>query len=113
MTGNLLKVAGFSINALRQLPRRAAAGLIRGYQLFVSPVLPGSCRFYPTCSNYAIDAYRHHGLLRGTWLTVSRIGRCHPWGESKFDPVPGSELDTHHHNHSHSHAGHESCPPAS
>lgn len=104
-------MAGFSINALGQLPRRIASGLIRGYQLFVSPILPGSCRFYPTCSNYAIDAYTHHGLLKGTWLTLTRIGRCHPWGESKFDPVPGSILDEH--NHTHQSAGQSSCRHAS
>jgi len=101
-----MKLASFSDNALRQLPGRIAMGLIRGYQLLVSPVLPGSCRFYPSCSSYAIDAFAHHGVFKGSWLTVVRLARCHPWGESKFDPVPGSSLDPHHHN---SQAGHSSC----
>ncbi|MDP6108796.1 MAG: membrane protein insertion efficiency factor YidD, partial [Rhodospirillales bacterium] len=77
-----MKVTGFSFNAIRLLPRRTATGLIRGYQLLVSPVLPGNCRFYPTCSSYAIDAFTHHGPLKGAWLSIHRIARCHPWGES-------------------------------
>ncbi len=67
-------------------------GLVRGYQLLISPVLPGSCRFYPTCSSYAIEALGHHGALKGGWLALRRITRCHPWGGSGLDPVPGSEL---------------------
>lgn len=62
--------------------------LIRGYQLLLSPVLPGACRFYPTCSGYAAEAVARWGALRGGWLAVKRIGRCHPWGDSGFDPVP-------------------------
>jgi len=67
-------------------------GFVRGYQLLISPVMPGTCRFYPTCSSYAIDAFGHHGVFKGGWLAIKRIGRCHPWGGSEFDPVPGSEL---------------------
>ena len=66
--------------------------LVRGYQLLISPILPGSCRFYPTCSSYAMDALGHHGPLKGGWLALRRIARCHPWGGSQFDPVPGSDL---------------------
>lgn len=66
--------------------------LVRGYQLLISPVLPGSCRFYPTCSTYAIEALGQHGPLKGGWLALRRISRCHPWGGSEFDPVPGSDL---------------------
>ncbi len=62
--------------------------LIRGYQLLLSPVLPGACRFYPTCSEYATGAVARWGALRGGWLAVKRIGRCHPWGDAGFDPVP-------------------------
>ncbi|OHC74182.1 MAG: membrane protein insertion efficiency factor YidD [Rhodospirillales bacterium RIFCSPLOWO2_12_FULL_58_28] len=62
--------------------------LIRGYQLLVSPVLPGSCRYHPTCSQYALDAVDRFGGLRGSRLALKRIGRCHPWGGSGFDPVP-------------------------
>ena len=63
-------------------------GLIRLYQLLVSPWLGGNCRFEPTCSAYAIDALERHGVLRGGWLALKRIGRCHPWGGSGYDPVP-------------------------
>jgi putative membrane protein insertion efficiency factor len=67
---------------------------IRGYQLLISPVLtlilgPGSgCRFEPTCSHYVLEAVRTHGALRGGWLGLKRLARCHPWGGSGFDPVP-------------------------
>ena len=63
--------------------------LIRGYQLAISPLLGPRCRFYPSCSQYAIEAIETHGALRGTWLTMKRISRCHPWHEGGFDPVPG------------------------
>ena len=72
-------------------------GLIRLYQLAVSPWLGGNCRFQPTCSAYAIEALERHGVLRGGWLAVRRIGRCHPWGGCGYDPVPPrktSETDT-------------------
>lgn len=61
---------------------------IRFYQLCISPMTPASCRFTPTCSAYAIEALRRHGALKGTWLAVRRILRCHPWGGSGYDPVP-------------------------
>lgn len=96
---NLKKLAGFPENALWYLPRRIATSLIRGYQLLISPVLPGRCRFYPSCSSYAIDAFNHHGVVKGAWLALNRIGRCHPWGGEGFDPVAGSCLDSDHHNH--------------
>jgi len=69
--------------------------LIRGYQLAISPLLGPRCRFYPSCSHYAIEAIETHGSLRGTWLTIKRISRCHPWHEGGFDPVPACL------NHSH------------
>ncbi|HNW72228.1 MAG: membrane protein insertion efficiency factor YidD [Bacteroidales bacterium] len=62
--------------------------LIRFYQAALSPYLMPSCRFTPTCSVYGIEAIRKHGPFRGTWLTLKRIGRCHPWGGSGYDPVP-------------------------
>lgn len=61
---------------------------IRLYQLFVSPMLPPACRFTPTCSQYAIEAIQKHGVLKGLYLAVRRILRCHPWGGSGYDPVP-------------------------
>ena len=62
--------------------------LIRGYQLAISPLLGPRCRFYPSCSHYALEAIEIHGAVRGTWLAIKRIGRCHPWHEGGFDPVP-------------------------
>jgi len=56
--------------------------------LAISPWLGANCRFDPTCSTYAIEALQVHGILKGTWLAVKRIGRCHPWGGSGYDPVP-------------------------
>lgn len=67
--------------------------LIRFYQRFISPLTPPTCRFYPTCSHYGLEAFRVHGPFKGAYLTVWRILRCNPWGGSGFDPVPGSELD--------------------
>lgn len=68
--------------------RSIAIFLIRGYQLLLSPLLGNTCRFQPSCSQYAIDAVRAHGARRGLWLAVRRIGRCHPWGGHGHDPVP-------------------------
>jgi putative membrane protein insertion efficiency factor len=62
--------------------------LIRGYQLAISPMFGPRCRFYPSCSHYAMEAIESHGALRGTWLTAKRIARCHPFHEGGFDPVP-------------------------
>ena len=62
--------------------------LIRFYQRCISPLTPPSCRFTPTCSQYALEALRKHGLIKGSWLAFKRIIRCHPWGGSGFDPVP-------------------------
>ena len=61
---------------------------VRGYQVVLSPHLPASCRYYPTCSHYAIEALGKHGALRGGWLAVKRISRCHPFRPGGFDPVP-------------------------
>ncbi|MGM9688920.1 MAG: membrane protein insertion efficiency factor YidD [Alloprevotella sp.] len=61
---------------------------IRFYQLYVSPMLPPACRYTPTCSQYAIEAIQKHGALKGLWLAVRRLLRCHPWGGSGYDPVP-------------------------
>ncbi|MEL7666910.1 MAG: membrane protein insertion efficiency factor YidD [Actinomycetota bacterium] len=61
---------------------------IRGYRRFISPALPPSCRFTPTCSAYALTAIERHGVVRGGWLAVKRIARCHPWNPGGYDPVP-------------------------
>ena len=62
--------------------------LIKLYQWVISPLTPATCRFEPTCSHYAVDALKTHGLFKGSWLAAKRIGRCHPWGGSGYDPVP-------------------------
>ncbi|MBR4742072.1 MAG: membrane protein insertion efficiency factor YidD [Desulfovibrio sp.] len=66
---------------------------IRFYQLFISPILPAACRFYPTCSAYAAEAILKHGILIGGWLAFKRLCRCHPWGGSGYDPVPPVRQD--------------------
>jgi putative membrane protein insertion efficiency factor len=67
---------------------RVLMALITGYRRFISPLLAPRCRFAPSCSAYALAAVREHGALRGTWLAVRRIGRCHPFNPGGFDPVP-------------------------
>lgn len=64
------------------------AGLIRGYQLVISPFLPPACRFHPTCSEYARQAFIRHGSAKGLLLAVKRVLRCHPWNPGGVDPVP-------------------------
>jgi hypothetical protein len=68
--------------------RRVLIWPIRLWQVTFSAVLPPSCRFSPSCSAYAITAIERHGPARGLWLAIRRIGRCHPWGGSGYDPVP-------------------------
>ena len=63
-------------------------GLIRFYQKCISPLTPPACRYTPTCSQYAIEAIRKYGAIKGCWLAAKRIARCHPWGGSGYDPVP-------------------------
>ncbi len=79
-----------------------AIGLIRAYQWTISPLLPRSCRFAPSCSEYAAEAVQRHGALAGTALAARRILRCHPWGGDGYDPVPDrpwrlGHADCHHH----------------
>lgn len=68
--------------------RRLLTFLIRIYQYAISPFLGNNCRFHPTCSAYAIEAIDMHGIWRGSWLAIKRIGRCHPFHEGGIDPVP-------------------------
>ena len=68
--------------------RMVLVALVRGYQMILSPLLPAACRYYPSCSAYAIEALERHGALRGTWLAMRRIARCNPFRPGGFDPVP-------------------------
>jgi putative membrane protein insertion efficiency factor len=73
------------------LGQRAALFVLRGYKLMLSPLFAGSCRFLPSCSDYAREAIVEHGLTKGTWLAARRLGRCHPFGSSGYDPVPSAD----------------------
>jgi uncharacterized protein len=64
--------------------------VIRAYRLCLSPWLGQQCRFHPTCSVYALEAIERHGAVKGGWLSIARIARCHPWHAGGYDPVPGS-----------------------
>lgn len=66
-------------------------GVIHIYRYAFSSIMPGHCRYTPTCSAYAIQALKAHGILQGSWLAVKRICRCHPWGACGHDPVPGMD----------------------
>ncbi|MGD8911496.1 MAG: membrane protein insertion efficiency factor YidD [Candidatus Thiodiazotropha sp.] len=68
--------------------RRIMIALIRLYQTILSPFVGQHCRFYPSCSSYALEALEKHGALRGLWLSLKRVSRCHPWHEGGVDPVP-------------------------
>ncbi len=81
---------------MKRLLTGALLMLIRGYQLFISPLIGPRCRFYPTCSHYALEALRVHGLRRGGWLALRRIFRCHPWHPGGVDPVPPACTDHKH-----------------
>jgi len=67
---------------------RGAALVIRGYQRFISPALPPACRFSPSCSQYTLEAIVRYGAIRGSWLGMKRVARCHPWNPGGYDPVP-------------------------
>ena len=71
--------------------KRILIGLIAAYRVLLSPLLGPSCRFYPTCSAYAAEAIEKHGALRGTWLALKRLSKCHPWHAGGVDPVPPVE----------------------
>lgn len=70
-------------------------GLIRGYKSLISPVLPPACRFYPTCSEYAMEAIDRFGIFRGGWMAIARILRCHPLHPGGYDPVPPKDDHDH------------------
>lgn len=62
--------------------------LLRAYQYFLRPLLGRNCRFVPSCSEYAMEAIDRHGALRGSWMAIRRVGRCHPWHPGGYDPIP-------------------------
>lgn len=68
--------------------KKVLISIIQFYQKFISPLTPPSCRFYPTCSHYGVEAIKVHGALKGSWLTIKRISKCHPFHPGGFDPVP-------------------------
>ena len=82
------RIAERKLGPLSRAARAAAIVLVRGYQLVLSPLMPGSCRFSPSCSHYALEAFRRHAPARALWLTARRIGRCHPFHPGGNDPVP-------------------------
>lgn len=75
-------------NFISRFIGKGMIGLIRFYQHAISPYLSPSCRYSPSCSQYGVEAIRRHGALKGGWLAVKRIARCHPWGGHGHDPVP-------------------------
>jgi putative membrane protein insertion efficiency factor len=80
--------------------RLVAAFLIRLYQCTLSPMLGPACRYHPSCSHYALGAIERFGFMRGSWLALRRLARCHPWHAGGFDPVP-DQLRPAHHPHAH------------
>lgn len=76
------------MNLLSRAVNGLLIALVRFYKGAISPMLPPSCRYTPTCSEYTLEALRKHGPLRGSWMAIKRICRCHPWGGSGYDPVP-------------------------
>jgi putative membrane protein insertion efficiency factor len=85
---------------VRQIPERIAVGLIRGYQWTLSPFIGNQCRFHPSCSSYALEAIKIHGVVSGIGLAVRRLGKCHPFNPGGFDPVPTLQ-EIHEERHAH------------
>ena len=85
---HLIKEPRSTLDQVSQIMRNIILTLIRFYQAAISPMLAPRCRFYPSCSEYAAEAINHHGALRGLWLGLSRLGKCHPFHPGGFDPVP-------------------------
>ncbi|WP_148253985.1 membrane protein insertion efficiency factor YidD [Aidingimonas lacisalsi] len=77
-----------SLHWLKLLVRGSLIGLLRGYQYLISPLLGPRCRFWPSCSQYAVEAIRAHGAFTGGWLALKRVVKCHPWHPGGVDPVP-------------------------
>jgi putative membrane protein insertion efficiency factor len=67
--------------------------VVKGYKYFISPIIPARCRYQPSCSEYALVAFQRHGFVRGVYLSMMRLSRCHPWGGSGYDPVPEKQKE--------------------
>ncbi|MCL2024803.1 MAG: membrane protein insertion efficiency factor YidD [Coriobacteriia bacterium] len=76
------------MSSMKLWPRTILALVIRGYRQVISPLFPATCKYYPTCSMYAIEAVEKQGVFRGGWLAIKRIVRCNPWSHGGYDPVP-------------------------
>lgn len=83
-----LQVLKANSELFEQMMRWVLITLVRGYQVVLSPLLPAACRYYPSCSVYAVEALEKYGARRGAWLAVKRIARCHPFRPGGYDPVP-------------------------
>jgi putative membrane protein insertion efficiency factor len=81
------------LSAVMLAPRNALVLLLKGYRAVISPLYGDVCRYYPSCSHYALQAVQHHGAVRGTWLSARRIIRCHPWAEGGIDDIPEAQHD--------------------
>lgn len=79
---------GNRVSRIKRWPARAAVFAIGIYRNMISPLRPPSCRFIPTCSEYAVDAFTEYGLIRGSWLTLMRLAKCGPWHRGGWDPIP-------------------------
>ena len=79
---------------LTRLPEYLLIGVVSLYRLLISPLLGSNCRYWPSCSQYAIEALRNHGAARGSWLAATRLCRCHPWSAGGVDPVPPAGRST-------------------
>jgi putative membrane protein insertion efficiency factor len=87
---------GHALEKTGDTMQKIIISLIRAYQYLLSPFFGAHCRYYPTCSSYAVEAVRQHGVIKGLSLAARRIGRCHPWHEGGYDPVPHNTNKEHH-----------------
>ena len=85
-----MKALAKAIVVLARLPKTVLIGLVKGYRLLLSPSLGSACRFEPSCSAYSLQALQRHGAVGGSYLTLRRLARCHPWCDGGIDPVPNS-----------------------